>query len=91
MWALCGDNMDFIEGVDDISVRNVIHETVNYNGEQLLEMLINCNMCKLNGPSDENNFTSVSMKGREVVDYVLVLHEQLHIFNNVSVQRTTCV
>ena len=73
----CGDIMDFVEGVDDIPVRNVIDETVNYNGEQLIDMLINCNMCMLNGRSNQNNFTSISTKGRAVVDYVLVFHEQL--------------
>ena len=78
----CGDLEDFIEGVDNIPTRQVVDHVTNEYGEFLCDMLISANMCMLNGRSRSNNFTC---KGASVVDYALVLHEQLKYFENFSV------
>ena len=74
----CGEASDYIEGVDDVTERNVLDNISNHYGDLLLNFLIDCNFCMLNGRTEgSNNFTHVSHRGRSVVDYVLVPHEQM--------------
>jgi exonuclease III len=90
---ICGDFnsrvgklVDFTEGVDDISERDVIDFTVNTYGELLIDFLVNTNCCMLNGRQNAcNDFTSVSNKGKAVVDYCLVSHECLSEFKDFEV------
>ena len=35
--ARCGDIQDFIEGVDNVQIRNVIDDVSNRNGDLLIE------------------------------------------------------
>ena len=87
--ARCGELEDFISGVDYIEHRNVVDFKTNAYGEILIDFLINCNMCILNGRNFlKNDFTSVSVKGSSVVDNCLVSHESLPIFNCFDVVRT---
>ena len=47
-------------------------------------------MCMLNGRNSVNNdFTSVSTKGLSVVDYCVVCHDDISVFQEFSVVRTT--
>ena len=55
----------------------------------LIDILINTNMCFLNGRDSDNDFTSVSTNGRAVVDYCFVSHASLKIFSNFSVTRSS--
>ena len=83
----CGDNDDFISGIDSIKPRNDFN--TNLYGDHLIQFLIDCNMCILNGRNyTVNDFTSVSVKGCSVVDYCLVSHEHLHHFTDFNVIRT---
>ena len=93
---ICGDlnarigcESDYIEGVDDIKPREVIDETLNSYGDHLLDFLINCNLYVLNGRLGIQDFTHVSKRGRSVVDYVCVPHEQLSHYSEFSVHTMT--
>ena len=68
---------DFIEGVDNVQIRKVIDDVSNRNGDLLIEFLIDCNMCMVNGRIGSQDFTNISLKGKSVVDYVLTPHEQI--------------
>ena len=82
---------DFIEGVDNVSIRQVIDTTANNYGDFLLYFLIDCNLCIVNGRKGRNDFTHVSHRGWSVVDYVIVPHEQLLLSTNFSVHRMSNV
>ena len=86
----CGDSDDFIAGVDEIPHRTVVDFISNKYGELLIDFLINCNFCILNGRNElRNDFTSISTKGCSVVDYCLVSHDALSNFSSFSVTRAT--
>ena len=73
-----GEATEFIEGVDDVTPRNVIDYTSNVNGDLLIEFSsIDCGMCLVNGRVGNGDFTHVSHRGKSVVDYVCVPYEQL--------------
>ncbi|KAK6191131.1 hypothetical protein SNE40_002872 [Patella caerulea] len=85
-----GNNSDFIEGVDDVPSRSCVDSTVNHYGDLLLDFLIDNNMCMLNGRvGAENDFTCISIKGKSVVDYVFVPHEQLSVYTDFKVKTVT--
>ncbi|ESO97516.1 hypothetical protein LOTGIDRAFT_152607 [Lottia gigantea] len=79
--ARCGDEQDFIAGMDDIPGRDIIDTTSNLYGDKLIDFLTSCNLCMLNGrvysEHGSNNFTCVSKRGKFVVDYAITTHEQL--------------
>jgi hypothetical protein len=84
--ARCGDKEDYIEGIDPIPERSVIDRHVNQYGEMLCDMLLSANMCILNGRNcTHNDYTS---KDASVVDYVIVMHEQLPLYQNFLVARS---
>ena len=86
----CGDNDDFIAGVDNICARNIVDFKTNYYGSILLEFLINSNLCLLNGRNfKHNDFTSISTKGTSVVDYCIVSQDDLPLFSEFAVVRVT--
>ena len=45
----CGDESDYIEGVDNIPQREVLDYKLNPYGELPLDFLTDCNLCMLNG------------------------------------------
>ncbi|ESO86374.1 hypothetical protein LOTGIDRAFT_167198 [Lottia gigantea] len=87
--ARCGDEQDFIAGVDDIPGRDIIDTTSNLYGDKLIDFLTSCNLCMLNGrvygEHGSNNFTCVSKRGKSVVDYAITTHEQLSNCKSCSV------
>ncbi len=82
-----GSKSDFIEGIDDISPRVAIDEVINDQGKSLIAFLLQTNMCILNGRVDPlmDNFTSISHRGKAVVDYILVPQCQLPYITSFSV------
>ena len=58
--ARCGDCSDYIEDVDDVIPREVLDTYCNRNGDALIDMLIDCNMCMVNGRVGNQDFTSIS-------------------------------
>lgn len=84
-----GDSADYIEGVDEVPPRDVVdYRAADQHGELLLEFLTSTECCVLNGRNQiGNDFTSVSTRGAAVVDYCIVLHGQLHLFQEFNVKR----
>lgn len=84
-----GDMPDCIERVDAVPPRDVVdYQPCSSQGELLLEFLTSAEFCVLNGRNCiQNDFTCVSARGASVVDYCLVAHEQLHLFNKFKVVR----
>ena len=54
--ARCGDIQDFIEGVDNLILREEIDDVLNRNGEQLIEFLVDCNLCMIIGRVGSQDF-----------------------------------
>ena len=80
-----GDDSDYIEGVDDVRPRDILDSTSNANGDPLIEFLVDCGLCMVNGRLGTNNYTHVSHRGKSVVDYVFVPYEQLLSIENFEV------
>ena len=84
--ARLGSESDYIEGVDVVTPRMVIYTTINSYCDILLDFLIDCNLCMLNGRLRTHDFTHISTQGKSVVDYVFVPYEQFASFSEFSVQ-----
>lgn len=83
--ARCGTMDDYIEGVDEVCMRDIVDPILNQYGELLCDLMLSANMCMLNGRNFiHNDFTS---KDASVVDYVLVPHEQLSLCKDFKVIR----
>ena len=72
--ARLGNMKDFIEGLDEIPPRTVIDETQNEHGKLFNDFLLQSKSCILNGRIEplKDSFTSISHKGRSIVDYFVV-------------------
>ena len=44
-----GEKLDFIEGVDNIAVRNVLDRETNKHSDSFIEFLLGTKMCIING------------------------------------------
>ena len=78
-------NFDFIADKEDLD------KTSNQHGHDLCEFLIDSKFCVLNGRFDslQDNFTSISQKGRATVNYICVPHDVFQFcnyFNILTVQ-----
>ena len=91
---ICGDinarigNMnDFLTTVDTISDRIIMDNVKNAHGESLIDFLLESKMVVLNGrvTPEFDNFTSVSVKGRAVVDYILSPQSSVECVRELSV------
>ncbi|CAC5401445.1 unnamed protein product [Mytilus coruscus] len=68
-----GNYTDFIQGIDQLSERNIIDFTTNSYGEIFSEFLSTVNCCVLNERyPTHDDFTYFSTKGSSVVDYNVV-------------------
>ncbi|CAG2228238.1 unnamed protein product [Mytilus edulis] len=84
----CGDENDYIVGVDDLCPRDVVDFKCNSYSNTFIDFLISVNCCILNGRNFVNNdYTCVSTKGCSVVDYCIVPYDYLHLFSNFAVIR----
>ena len=74
------NSCDILHGCDSVPDRKVLHYTVNQHGYDILEFLNESKLCVLNGRFNElnGNYTSVSRKGKSVVDFICI---PLDIFN----------
>ena len=84
-----GSKQDYDPNIDEIPPRNGIDtdEKCNKFGKYLLEFLNDSKLCVLNGRGNpaQDDFTSISNKGRAVVDYIIVPHRQLNKFARFAV------
>ena len=74
-----GKMQDTLTDVDCIQPRDILDEQKNNFGELFMEFLNDSKLCMLNGriSKQHNNFTSISPKGKAVVDYMLTFHDCL--------------
>ena len=79
MNARIGAKLDSIIDIDDTKPRdkidnNVIDKSINKHGKKIINFLLETRFEIINGrttPSN-NNFTSVSVKGKAAVDYIVI-------------------
>ena len=85
--ARIGCSLDYMKDVDDLGDRTVLDHSINKHGESLLEFLIESKMMVLNGrvTPEFDNFTSVSTRGRAVVDYFITSHNSYSICSKLEV------
>ena len=78
--ARIGSMSDCLEDTDNIDIRQYIDPIKNKHGNSFVEFLLESKMCIANGrvtPDKSNQFTSVSVKGSAVVDYIAISHEYI--------------
>jgi hypothetical protein len=84
--ARIGSLSDILDDTDNIPQRNVIDKSINQHGHDFLEFLNDAKFCVLNGRMNgSDNFTSVSRKGRSVVDYICIPHDIFHLCSSFEV------
>ncbi len=68
-----------ITDLDNIAPRKHIENEYNSHGKSFIEFLHDAKCCIVNGriSSENDNFTSISTKGRSVVDYVFAPHDNI--------------
>jgi len=71
-----GTEDDYIVNIDAVGPRNPIDKERNKHGAALLEFLKESKLCTINGriTTQFDNFTSVSGRGKAVVDYLCTPH-----------------
>ena len=83
-YFVCGDSNgrtgslnDYINDVDELPARVCIDSVKNPHGESFVDFLLESRMCITNGrvTPEFDDFTSVSTKGRAVVDYIAASQE----------------
>ena len=81
-----GNMHDTISDMDSIP-RNSLDMVVNQHGHTFLEFLNDAKMCVLNGRfrDTDDNFASVSTKGKSVVDYMCVPYDNFSQFESFQV------
>ena len=68
-------------------IRDTIDNVFNRNGDLLIEFLVDCNFCMINGREGKQDFTNFSTKGKSVVDCVSTPHDQIIIGFNANCVR----
>jgi hypothetical protein len=78
---------DIIGDIDKTSQRVNLDQSMNGHGHDFIEFLNEAKLCTLNGRYDPkyDNFTSISDKGRSVVDYTCSTHNMLKFCKEVKV------
>ena len=85
----CGDEPDYIQGVDNVPPREVIDGKINPYGQLFIDFLTDCNLCMINGRVGENDFTNINGNGSSVVDDIIAPYEQLDKYKNFKVHTMT--
>ena len=86
--ARIGQMQDTIPEVDDIRPRTVLDKTKNSHGQDFIQFLLEAKVCLLNGrfESLKDNYTSVSGKGKAVVDYLFTMQTMIDYIVNFEVK-----
>ena len=87
----CGDESDFTKGVDGVRPREVIDGKLNSYGQLLIEFLIDCNLCMINGRNVENDFTNINGNRKSVVENIIVPHLQLGKYKKNQIAQSLCL
>ncbi|VDI24536.1 Hypothetical predicted protein [Mytilus galloprovincialis] len=87
--SLIGLMSEILFEADEITKRNQIDNCVNQHGHDFLEFLNESKFCVLNSRfADGANYTSISKKGKVVVDFICVPH---NLFTDVEYFRVLTV
>ncbi|VDI60035.1 Hypothetical predicted protein [Mytilus galloprovincialis] len=71
-----GSLPDTLNDIDCVPMRNTIDKSINQHGHEFIDFLNESKFCVLNGRfQDCDNFTSISKRGKSVVDYICVPHD----------------
>ena len=86
-----GDLVDYIEGVDEVPPRDILDFSKNAHGQYFCNFLTDSNCCILNGRVDptKNDYTSISVKGKAVVDYFAVPYTSLQYIKGFEIVSST--
>ncbi len=89
--ARIGTADDFVRGLDKMPSRVCLDTVKCGHGDALIEFLKEAKMIVLNGrvTPELDNFTSVSHRGRAVVDYFICDHHNLDSFTSVEVKTVS--
>ena len=90
--ARCGNGIDTLLDDSDIPERHVMDTcTVNLYGEKLIDFVRDMTLCIVNGrvSPEKDNYTSISNRGRSVVDYILTQQHFLSNCNDFAVHTVT--
>ena len=84
-------NLEDCMDKENIPVREILDETKNQHGIAFVEFLKETSCCVLNGriDSSRNDFTSVTSKGKSVVDYIMVPVTDFKCCKRFSVESCT--
>lgn len=82
-----GSLSDIINETDTIPIRRIIDTSINQHGHDMIEFLIEAKFCTLNGRFNgtDDNYTSISTRGKAVVDYICVPHDVLQTVTSFKV------
>ena len=74
-----GDTNDVIVDIDAVDKRAVLDSTKNQHGQCLIDFLLESRLCIVNGRvnKENDNYTCISAKGKSVVDYIIVPHNDI--------------
>ena len=84
-----GSISDIMSDIDELSKRICLDKTVNQHGHEFIDFLNEAKFCVLNGRFNDSEYTSITRKGRAMVDYICVPHEDFKkckSFNVITVQ-----
>lgn len=70
-----GNLSEILIDSDNFPCRVVLDNTINQHGRDFIDFLIEARFLTLNGRYAQDDFTSISRKGKAVVDYQCVSHE----------------
>ena len=90
--ARCGNGIDTLSDDTDIPERHVMDTcTVNLYGEKIIDFVRDMTLCIVNGrvSPEKDNYTSISNRGRSVVDYILTQQHFLSNCNDFAVHTVT--
>ena len=77
--------------IPDRKIIDMCHSNVYGHGETFVDFLLENKLCILNGRVTPafDNYTSISVRGKAVVDYFVTRHDCFNMFNKVQVETST--
>ncbi len=82
-----------ISDLDNLVTRKYLEEEINNHGKAFIEFLHDIKCCIVNGRinPDNDNFTSISTKGKVVIDYVFVPHDTIETISEFYVDTCSTI
>ena len=71
--------------------RKPIDKSINQHGHEFIDFLNESNFCVLKGRFENDNFTSVSTKGKVVVHYICIPHDAFGNIKQFEVQTASSI